>query len=228
MGNSQSSRASTKTKAPSKEVNWSSEIARGRKSTRSDETVTTHDLNTAEVHLEESNDHDSDTDSFDSEDDTEDEFDEEWNERNQILADAMMLKLYASFHLHPENPVITSDPYAKARNYFSRASAPEELSVEESDEQARILEEAKQLKTFASFYLHPECPVVATDSTACARNYFTRASAPEQVSYEDAEDRAAILEEAALLKKHAEFHLHPEKPVGQQVDATAYGRNYFS
>lgn len=72
MGNSQSSRASTKTKAPSKEVNWSSEIARGRKSTKSDETVTTHDLNTAEVHLEESNDHDSDTDSFDSEDDTED------------------------------------------------------------------------------------------------------------------------------------------------------------
>jgi hypothetical protein len=71
MGNSQSSRASTKTEAPTKEINWSSEIARGRKSTQSDETVTTHDLDTAEVHLVESNDHDSDTDSLYSEEESE-------------------------------------------------------------------------------------------------------------------------------------------------------------
>ena len=63
MGNSQSSRASTTTKAPVKEMNRSSEIARGRKSTQSDETVTTHDLNTAEVHHAESDDQDSASDS---------------------------------------------------------------------------------------------------------------------------------------------------------------------
>ena len=49
MGNSQSSRASTKTKAPA--TNRSSESARGRKSTPGDaDTATTQGLSNVEVH----------------------------------------------------------------------------------------------------------------------------------------------------------------------------------
>ena len=65
MGNSQSSRADTMTKAPTKEhIHWSSQSARGRKSTKSDETFTTYDLQSTEVQfIESSNDSNVDTDS---------------------------------------------------------------------------------------------------------------------------------------------------------------------
>ena len=68
-------------------------------------------------------------------------------------------------------------------------------------------------KQYAEFHLHPEKPVASTDATASGRNYFVQASAPEQESTEEAEEQAKVLEEAALLKQYAEFHLHPEKPV---------------
>ena len=139
-----------------------------------------------------------------------------------------MLKMYAGFHLHPERPIkSTADPTAFGRNYFMRDSAPDQMSVEECDERAQILEETAMLKKFAGFHLHPERPVESTDATACGRNYFTRASAPEYYDKEEAEERDLVLAEAAMLKQYATFYLHPEKPV-ETTDATACARNFFA
>ena len=148
-------------------------------------------------------------------------------ERRQILEEARMLKQYATFHLHPERPVETTDPTVSARCFFGRDSAPDQETVEEAEERAQILEEARMLKQYATFYLHPERPVETTDPTACGRNYFSRPSAADQETFEEAEERAQILEEARLLKQYATFHLHPERPV-ETTDPTACGRNYFS
>ena len=88
-----------------------------------------------------------------------------------------------------------------------------------------ILKDAKALKQLAFEYTYPESPV--TTSAECfGRNYFSRPSAPEQESVEEAEERAAILADAAALKKHAVMYAHPEAPV--TTSAECYGRNYFS
>ena len=152
---------------------------------------------------------------------------EESDERQRILEEAALLKQYADFHLHPEKPVVTTDPATFGRNYFSRPSAPDQESLEESEERARVLEEAALLKKYAKFHLHPELPVESTDATACGRNFFSRPSAPDQESLEESEERARILEEAAQLKKYARFHLHPEDPV-ETTESTVFGRNFFS
>jgi len=152
---------------------------------------------------------------------------EEADERAIILEEAAMLKKYAEFHLHPEKPVVTSDAAASGRNYFSRASADDSYVEEESEEREQILRECAELKKYADFHLHPEKPVKTEDATAFSRSYYSRPSAPEQETVEEADERAIILEEAAMLKKYAEFHLHPEKPVVTS-DASASGRNYFS
>ena len=142
-------------------------------------------------------------------------------ERAQILADAAALKKLAIEYLHPENPVVCTDSTATARNYFTRPSA---YDVEDEDERAVILAEAAALKKLAVDYMHPEKPVVCTDVTATARNYFGRASA---VVDEYADERATVLAEAAALKKLAVDYMHPEKPV-VCTDATATARNYFT
>merc|ERR1711937_794274 len=147
-------------------------------------------------------------------------------ERRMILDEAEMLKDFAHFHLHPEKNVVTKDPFACGRNFFSRISADETENIEEAEERAKVLEEAALLKQYADFHLHPEKPVVSSDAMSSGRNYFTRASAPEQESKEEAEEKAKVLEEVALLKQYADFHLHPEKPVASS-DAMAGGRNYF-
>merc|ERR1719410_1653262 len=125
--------------------------------------------------------------------------------------------------MHPEKPVAV-DSTACGRNFFARPSAPEYEDEEEVDldERDRILEEMKQLKTTAEWYMHPEKPV-AVDATACGRNYFSRPSAPVN---EEEEERELILEEMKELKATAEQYMHPEKPVA--VDSTACGRNYFN
>jgi len=152
---------------------------------------------------------------------------EESEEKAQILEEAAKLKMYASFHLHPETPVVTTDPTACARNFFMRPSAPDQETVEEAEERENIIADAKALKMYATFHLHPELPVKTTDPTAFGRNFFSRPSAPEQDTFEEAEERMRVLEEAALLKQYATFHLHPELPV-KTTDPTAFGRNYFS
>ena len=151
---------------------------------------------------------------------------EEIEEREQILQEAMALKKFAVAYAHPELPVVTTDSTASGRNYFDRASAPEQESLEEAEERALLLADAMNLKKFAIHYLHPELPVVTTDSTASGRNYFDRASAPEQESLEEAEERALLLADAMNLKKFAIHYLHPELPV-VTTDSTATGRNYY-
>jgi hypothetical protein len=145
----------------------------------------------------------------------------EESERELVLADAKNLKELAVMHMHPEKAVVSSDALAFGRNYFTRPSAPEyEDDMEE--ERALIIEEMKQLKTTAEWYLYPEKPVVV-DATACGRNYFSRPSAP--VNEEEVE-RQLILDEMKQLKTTAEWHMHPEAPVVS--DGMACARNFFS
>ncbi|KAG7371178.1 hypothetical protein IV203_019748 [Nitzschia inconspicua] len=149
---------------------------------------------------------------------------EDTEERAMVLAEAARLKQVAQWYLHPEKPVVTSDPTACARNYFSRASA-QGVEEEDAEEREMVLAEAARLKQVAEWYLYPEKSVVNSDPTACARNYFNRASA-QGVEEEDVNERERILAEASELKKYADWYFHPEKPV--QIDAFATSRNFFS
>ena len=168
------------------------------------------------------------------------------DERNAIMEDLKQLKTTADWYFHPEKPIVLSDATACGRNYFTRPSAPTAYDNEDDymttlsrvrdgldvqdmeDERNAIMEELKQLKTTADWYLHPEKPIVC-DATACGRNYFTRPSAPEYDDDEEddmEEERQRVLEEAAELKKVADWYLHPEKKIA--VDSTVCGRNYFT
>ena len=146
---------------------------------------------------------------------------EEADEQFQILADATSLGRLAHTYAHPEEPVVTTDPAACARCYYDRPSAPARLSVEDAEEQAAIMSDLDALRRAARDYLHPELPVTTSDPTAFARNYFDRASAPEQESLEEAEYRDAALADAAALKLHAVWHAHPEQPVVSNPVVTA-------
>jgi len=156
---------------------------------------------------------------------TEQESEEEAEERAMILADALLLKKQAVHYYHPEAPVETDSTFV-GRNYFTRPSAPEQESEVEAEERAMILADAQLLKEQAFDYYHPEAPV-KTDSTAMGRNYFTRPSAVEQESEEEAEEHTRILADAAVLKQCAVDYLHPEVHV-KTTDAFAMGSNYFS
>jgi hypothetical protein len=184
---------------------------------------------------EDTNSYDSsEEDEYDSDDDDEyddEEFDEAIMERRMVLEEARKLRAFADFYYSPEKPVVT-DGTACARNYFTRYSAPEQVSVEEEEERDLAMADALALKKLAIDYLHPERPVVVTDSTACGRNYFTRYSAPlpEEKDEDDIEDMEGeyqqIMKDMKHLKMTAEWYLQPEKPVS--VDATTYCRNYFT
>merc|ERR1712157_65353 len=112
----------------------------------------------------------------------------------------------------------------------------------------RIMEDAKNLKKTAEWYMHPEKPV-CVDSSSRGRNFFTRPSAFDDdagcVSWVDStneqhlsldfesnytgemeEERKRVLAEACELKKMASWYREPEKPIA--VDSTVFGRNYFS
>ena len=151
---------------------------------------------------------------------------EEREERSAILKDMKALKKLAVDYRHPELPVETSDDTACARCYFDRASAPQSETMEEAREIANIVKDAKALEKLAVAYHHPEIPVRTSDATACTRCYFDRASAPQQETTEEAEERATILEELDILKKAARVYLHPEDPVVTS-GPTLFGRNYF-
>jgi len=151
---------------------------------------------------------------------------EDAEERVMALADAAALKKLAVDYMHPERGVETSDPSATARCYFDRASAPEQESVEDMEERMLILEDVQKLRDAARQYLHPELGVKTSDPTATARCYFDRASAPEQESVEDMEERAMALADAAALKKLAVDYMHPEVGVVTS-DPTATARCYF-
>ena len=149
---------------------------------------------------------------------------EEVEERQRILSDAKALKQAAAEFLHPERPVVTTDGSACGRNFFTRPSAPRFDDHEDEEARTHILAEAAKLKQLASDFMHPENPVVTTDSTAFGRNYFNRYSAPQVMASDSDEERAQILAEAAELKKLATQYMHPEIPMQSNV---ACARNYF-
>ena len=152
---------------------------------------------------------------------------EEAEERELILEEMQQLKQLAVDYLHPERPVVNSDPFAMGRNYFSRPSAEEYEDEDEKDVRESILEDMKQLKKLATDYLHPEAPIkMDTSGVAMARNYFLRPSAPEQESLEEAEEKKQILEDGKQLKQLAVEYLHPETPL--ERTSIAVGRNFFS
>jgi len=147
-------------------------------------------------------------------------------ERAQILADAVALKKLAVDYAHPELGVITTDPAACGRNYFSRPSSVAQADVDDTRERAQILTDAASLKKLAVDYAHPEFGVINTDFTTCGRNYFSRPSSIAQEDV-DVEGRAQILADAITLKKLAVDYAHPELGV-LTTDPATYGRNYFS
>lgn len=143
----------------------------------------------------------------------------EANEREEILADTAALKLLAGHFLHPETSVVTTDPCACGRNFFTRFDAPDQDAAD--DERDDILEDAMKLKENAMYFLHPE--IKMNSSVACARNIFTRLSGPHEY---DATIRDEILQDVANLRKSASDYLHPERPVAV-TDPTVFGRNWF-
>eukprot|EP00527_Entomoneis_sp_CCMP2396_P001283 CAMPEP_0198154908 /NCGR_PEP_ID=MMETSP1443-20131203/68855_1 /TAXON_ID=186043 /ORGANISM="Entomoneis sp., Strain CCMP2396" /LENGTH=626 /DNA_ID=CAMNT_0043821625 /DNA_START=9 /DNA_END=1889 /DNA_ORIENTATION=- len=147
-------------------------------------------------------------------------------ERERVLAEMEQLKKLAVDYMHPEHPVITADPTLFGRNYFCRASAPEQGDMDVIEERERVLAEMLQLKQLAVNYMHPEHPIFAVDSTLFGRNYFCRASAPEQEYMDVIEERERVLAEMKQLKKLAVDYLHPEHPV-VTADPALFGRNYF-
>ena len=154
----------------------------------------------------------------------EQEEDEYSDDREIILEEMAELKQAALDYRHPERKIVM-DPTLCGRNYFERASAPEQESFEEAEERARVLAEASSLKKLAVDFAHPELPLAISDATAGARNYFTRPSAPGD-SFEEAQARDQVLEDAARLKKLAADYLHPERAV--EISSTACARSYFS
>ena len=103
----------------------------------------------------------------------------ETDERNLVLQEAGALKKLAVDYMHPERPVETTDATLFGRNYYGRASAPEQEDLEEMEERNLVLQEAGALKKLAVDYMHPELGVKTTDGSACGRNYFDRPSAHE-------------------------------------------------
>jgi len=130
------------------------------------------------------------------------------------------LKKEAVSYAHPEAP-ITVDSTAYGRNYFTAS-----YDIDVDEERANILAEAAMFKKLASDYLHPEAKVQKADAALFGRNYFHRASAFEEMSKEEDEERAQILADASMLKKEAVSYAHPEAPI--TTDSTTFGRNYFT
>jgi hypothetical protein len=151
--------------------------------------------------------------------------DADQEERDLILAETAQLKTWADYYRHPEKPVVTTDPCATGRNYFTRASAPEYEDFEEEYQRDLVFSDIAELKTWADYYRHPEKPVVTTDPCATGRNYFTRASAPEYEDFEEEYQRDLVFSDIAELKRVANWYRHPEIGVSSSI---AVGRNFFS
>lgn len=152
---------------------------------------------------------------------------EEADERVKILADAQVLKEIADDFLHPEKPVVSSDPFATGRNYFIRPSADAYEDVEECQERELLLQDMKKMKQLAVDYLYPEYAVTTSDPFAFGRNFYSRPSAEESTVVDDMEERELILQDMQQLKALAVDFMHPERPV-EISDPLNFGRNYFS
>jgi hypothetical protein len=142
-------------------------------------------------------------------------------DRKEALADAEALKMYAHFHMHPEEPVQTTDAYACERNFFERPSAPERETQEEAEEHHQILEDARQLENLVQ---------LQNTGHVLEKDYFhSDCMDEEDIDYDvmtNEAERKEILADVEALKTFAHFHLHPEEPV-QTTDAYACERNFF-
>ncbi|KAL3928124.1 MAG: hypothetical protein SGARI_005130, partial [Bacillariaceae sp.] len=141
-------------------------------------------------------------------------------ERKAILDEARKLKAFAEFYHAPEKEVVTSDPFATARCFFDRPSAPQAEDVMDDE----MMADLQQLKATAEWYLQPE-KKIEVDAAACGRCYFDRASGPE-FDVDAMDDEEAAMKDIQELKKLANWYLHPENPV--EVDGTACARNFFN
>ena len=70
-------------------------------------------------------------------------------ERAQILTDAVVLKKLTADYTHPDLGVITTDPAACGRNYFSRPSSVAHEDADDTRERTQILVDASFLKNLA-------------------------------------------------------------------------------
>ena len=164
----------------------------------------------------------------DEEDEIMEEEEEEEEEYMNIMNDMRLLKMYAQDYLEPQrqNPVEVH-PLSSCRNYFTRYGSTQQETFEESEERNHILEDTKQLKKFATFYMHPELPCTTTDPYATGRNIFTTSSfMTQQKNVNEMKERDQVLAEAQQLKKSAIHYMHPELPCVTS-DPYATGRNFF-
>jgi hypothetical protein len=143
-------------------------------------------------------------------------------DRKDALADAEALKMYAHFHMHPEEPVQTTDAFACERNFFDRPSAPERETQEEAEEHHQILEDARQLENLVQ---------LQNSGHVLAQDYFHHSDCmdEEDIDYDvmiNEAERKEVIEDVEALKMYAHFHLHPEEPV-KTTDAFACERNFF-
>ena len=155
------------------------------------------------------------------------EDDEFADKRAEILEEAASLKQMAIAYLHPEVGVKAEDATLFGRNYFNRYSAPETEDKELMDERVAVLADVAALKKLAVNYMHPEVGVMTSDASLFGRNYFNRPSAPETEDVEFANERVAVLAEAAALKKLAVDYMHPEIGV-ISTGGASFGRNYYN
>ncbi|GMH85897.1 hypothetical protein TL16_g10375 [Triparma laevis f. inornata] len=142
------------------------------------------------------------------------------------------MKKIASWYLHPSEP-LQIHPFATASaastvpTFLNETdvTAPKGIvSVEEEDEQEerrQILATAAEMKKIASWYLHPSEPL-ETSPMASARCYFDRASAVEQETKENADDRAEALEAAKEMSKVVSWFTNPSQPVEVSPMASAH------
>jgi len=157
---------------------------------------------------------------------------EEQEERREALAAAAEMRETVSWYTNPSQPVKVS-PFATAHcvstvpTFLNEtdATAPKGIvSVEEEDEQEerrQILATAAEMKKIASWYLHPSQPL-ETSPMASARCYFDRASAVEQETKENADDRAEALEAAKEMSKVVSWFTNPSQPVEVSPMASAH------
>ncbi|KAL7502376.1 hypothetical protein ACHAXN_000682 [Cyclotella atomus] len=136
-------------------------------------------------------------------------------------ADVLALKKAAIDYLHPEIGVKTTDATLFGRNY-SLATLLLMSCLWRMPTRGLLC----LLMPWLSRSL-PLIGVSTEDATLFGRNYFSRASAPDVESVEEANERAQILSDALALKKSAIGYLHPEVGVTSS-DGACFGRNYFN
>lgn len=135
---------------------------------------------------------------------------EEAEERKKILADAKALHKLAVDYLHPELPIIVTDPTIFGRNYFNRSSASVESSTNQDREQ--VLADALDLERLAVAYHHPEMPVQTDEQMALSREFYYPKMHASQILHDQAmhEHHVHFDMDDDVHLHHVKFDLHSE------------------